>query len=160
MTDIGVVPGAVRSVVARPARTVVAPEANAPSRGAVLDLLHEVGVCVGGLGLAEDARWVAASGAVAATAATMRAAVIEMTAAVDPRPSIHGVDGVAVRRAAPPVVRAREIGFLAARLAVILGQVYDEGHDRQPPVALLVETVADRLAGDVCALRQALGVGA
>lgn len=151
---------AAATVTAPPASTlgVMDPRTAAPQ--ATGDLLNAVGVLVSGMGLAEDASWVRASRAVAALAATLRSAVIDLANAARARQRADVISSASVPISAPPVVRAREIGFLCAELAAILRDVDDVEDERRTAVDLLLLAVADRLGAQLHELQEVLHVGA
>ncbi|MPZ74830.1 MAG: hypothetical protein GEU74_16735 [Nitriliruptorales bacterium] len=120
----------------------------------VRELVNTAGLLVAQLGLCEGARWAEASAGVAATAATLRSAVIALSVATPPVRATEPIDAVPVAATAAPVVRAREIGFLASRLVAVL-EVGE--HDQ---IHATMTAVAIRLEEDLQVLRGALDVGA
>lgn len=116
----------------------------------VRELVNTAGLLVAELGLCEGARWAEASAGVAATAATLRSAVIDLSGATPPLQATEPMEAVPVAATAAPVVRAREIGFLASRLAAVLDvSEHDQIHAPMTDVAI-------RLKADLRVLRGAL----
>lgn len=117
-------------------------------------LVSEAGVLVAGLGVGDGARWAEASAAVAATAATLRSSLIDLTVATRLL-FAEPVNAVPVAATAAPVVRAREIGFLTSQLAAVLDDVSE--HDQ---IHATMDAVRGRLENDLQALRRAIDVDA
>lgn len=156
LTDSTLVPSVAESTL-DPAMvpTGVVIETLSPQRTVadVLSLVTEAGELVGGVDLGDRARWAAADVAVAATAATLRIAAVKLAEAAGPQSRVGRIDTAPVDPAAPPVVRAREIGFLASSLAATLERVDKD----EPAVASLLTAVAERLRGDLRMLRHVSG---
>lgn len=125
------------------------------SVASVRELLNEAGLLVADLGLVDAAAWADASAGVAATAATLRTALIDLTGATGPLDVTEPVDAVPVAVTAAPVVRAREIGFLTSRLAAVVDEVSEHDH-----VHVIMRGVGDRLEEDLRALRRPVEVDA
>jgi hypothetical protein len=126
----------------------------AHTAASVRELVNAAGLLVAELGVCEGARWAEASSGVAATAATLRSAVIDLSGAT---PAVHAtdpMDAVPVAATATPVVRAREIGFLASRLAAVL---HVSEHDR---IDATMRALGNRLEEDVRVLRGARDIDA
>lgn len=114
----------------------------------VRELVNAVGLLVAELGVCAGARWAEASSGVAATAATLRSAVHELSSVM--RAQCEPMDGGLVAVTAAPVVRAREIGFLASRLTDVL----DVSEDDQ--IHATMTSVGNRLKQDLRVLQDAL----
>lgn len=126
----------------------------AHTAGAVRELVNAAGLLVAELGVCEGPRWAEASSGVAATAATLRSAVIELSGATPALHATEPMDAVPVAATAAPVVRAREIGFLASRLAAVLDV---SEHDQ---IDATMRVVGNRLEEDVRVLRGAHDIDA
>lgn len=117
----------------------------------VRELVEEAGLLVAELGLRDGPRWAEASASVAATAATLRSALIDFTDATRPLHATRPVDDVPVAASAAPVVRAREMGLLASRLTAVLDDVSE--HDQ---IRATMTGMGDRLQEDLRGLRRAV----
>ena len=126
----------------------------AHTAASVRELVNAAGLLVAELGLCEGARWATASSGVAATAATLRSAVIDLSGATPALHATEPMDTVPVAATAAPVVRAREIGFLASRLAAVL-EVSE--HDQ---IHATLRVVGNRLKEDLRVLRGAHDINA
>jgi hypothetical protein len=126
----------------------------AHTAASVRELVNAAGLLVAELGLCEGSRWAEASSGVAATAATLRSAVIDLAGATPALHATEPMDAVPVAATAAPVVRAREIGFLASRLAAVLDV---SEHDQ---IDATMKAVGNRLKEDVRVLRGAHDIDA
>lgn len=115
----------------------------------VQELVITAGLLVAELGVCGGARWAEASSGVAATAATLRSAARELSGGARARDGCEPIDTALVPTTAAPVVRAREIGFLAARLADVL----DVDHDDR--IHATMTSVGNRLKENLRMLRNA-----
>ncbi len=134
----------------RPIPWVVDTAAVVHTAASVRELVNAAGLLVAELGLSDGAPWAKASSAVAATAATLRSAVSDLSSATRPLDENEPIDAVPVAATAAPVVRAREIGFLASRLAAVLDV---SEHDQ---IHATMTSVGNRLKEDLRVLRGAL----
>lgn len=144
-------PSTVSPTVALPTSVTVDTLAVTHSPLRVRELVQEAGLLVAELGLRDGARWAEASAAVATTAATLRSALIDFTDATRPLHATGPVDDVPVAASAAPVVRAREIGFLASRLTAVLDDV-----SQQDQIRATMTAIGDRLQEDLRGLRRAV----
>lgn len=138
----------------RPTLDEVATATVVHTVASVRELVNAAGLLVAELGLSEGARWAEASSGVAAVAATLRSAVIDLSVATPALQATELMDAVPVAATAAPVVRAREIGFLASRLAAALDV---SEHDQ---IHATMMGVGNRLTEDLRALPGALDIDA
>lgn len=147
-------PAANTTTTFRPTLDELATAPVVHTAASVRELVNAAGLLVAELGLSEGARWAEASSAVAATAATLRSAVIDLLGATPALHPTEPMDAVPVAATAAPVVRAREIGFLASRLAAALDV---SEHDQ---IHATMTDVGNRLTEDLRVLRGALDIDA
>ena len=143
-------PAAMPSATLRPTPGMLAPAPVGHTAASVHELVNAAGLLVAELGVCAGARWAEASSGVAATAATLRSAVSELSGGMRPLDESDPIDAALVPATAAPVVRAREIGFLASRLAHVL----DVRKDDQ--IHATMTSVGNRLKENLRMLRDAL----
>lgn len=159
LIDTGFVPATSVSATA-PAEPSLGRDATSAARESAVELVGEIASLVDEMGLAADVGWVAASAAVAGVAGALRSSVILMAAAGGPAHRSDVIDSVPVPVSAPPVVRAREVGFLSSRLSAMLGDVGYVDVDGELAVDRLIAAITDRLDESVRDLRGALSMDA
>lgn len=143
-------PAAMPTASLHPTLGVVDTPAVVHTAATVRELVNAAGLLVAELGVCAGARWAEASSGVAATAATLRSAVHELSSGMRALDEGEPIDPGLVAVTAAPVVRAREIGFLASRLTHVL----DVSEDHQMHATMT--SVGNRLKQDLRMLQDAL----